>query len=198
MMDSSRKLLIIVLFLIAMLITACGSAPVEETATDTQSPTLTLIPTKAFTATPAGTSTPTTLEILQAKDPDFEIIFNDQGCTLFGPMEITRGEYLVVLHNQTELPAVLWMANYFGGGSFDDHLRWREENCGGQGTHCEDEDGNEISYSLVAWMGPKLQANVGEEVYYKVYDVKNAREHSFWVSLDRWWGWLCAPVQVNN
>lgn len=198
MMDSSRKLLIIMLFLIAMLITACGSAPVEETATDTQSPTLTIIPTKAFTATPAGTSTPTTLEILQAKDPDFEIIFNDQGCTLFGPMEITRGEYLVVLHNQTELPAVLWMANYFGGGSFDDHLRWREENCGGQGTHCEDEDGNEISYSLVAWMGPKLQANVGEEVYYKVYDVKNAREHSFWVSLDRWWGWLCAPVQVNN
>lgn len=197
-MDSSRKLLIIVLFLIAMLITACGSAPGEGTATDTQSPTLTLIPTKAFTATPAGTSTPTTLEILQAKDPDFEIIFNDQGCTLFGPMEITRGEYLVVLHNQTELPAVLWMANYFGGGSFDDHLRWREENCGGQGTHCEDEDGNEISYSLVAWMGPKLQANVGEEVYYKVYDVKNAREHSFWVSLDRWWGWLCAPVQVNN
>lgn len=197
-MDSSRKLLIIVLFLIAMLITACRSVPVEETATDTQSPTLTLIPTKAFTATPAGTSTPTTLEILQAKDPDFEIIFNDEGCTLFGPKEITRGEYLVVLHNQTELPAVLWMANYFGGGSFDDHLRWREENCGGQGTHCEDEDGNEISYSLVAWMGPKLQANVGEEVYYKVYDVKQAREHSFWVSSDRWWGWLCASIDVSK
>jgi hypothetical protein len=195
---SFRKLLIIVLFLVALLITACGSAPVEETAPDTQSPTLTLMPTKASTATPAGTSTPTTLEILQDKDPDFEIIFNDEGCTLFGPMEITRGEYLVVLHNQTELPAVLWMENYFGGGSFDDHLRWREENCGGQGTHCEDEDGNEISYSLVTWMGPKLQAHDGIQTYYKIYEVKQAREHSFWVSLDRWWGWLCAPVQVNK
>ncbi len=198
MMDSSRKLLIIVLFLIAMLITACGSVPVEETLTDAPLPTLTLIPTKAFTATPAGTSTPTTLEILRARDPDFEIIFNDQGCTLFGPKEITRGEYLVVLHNQTELPAVLWMENYFGGGSFDDHLRWGEENCGGQGTHCEDEDGNAISYSKVTWMGPKKQANDGIKTYYKVYDVKQAREHSFWVSLDRWWGWLCAPVQVSK
>jgi hypothetical protein len=195
---TSRKLLIIVLFLITMLITACGSAPVEETAIDDPLPTLTLVPTIAFTATPAGTPTPTTLDILQAKDPDFEIIFNDQGCTLFGPMEITRGEYLVVLHNQTELPAVLWMENYFGGGSFDDHLRWREENCGGQGTHCEDEDGNEISYSLVTWMGPKLQAHDGIQTYYKIYEVKQAREHSFWVSLDRWWGWLCAPVQVNK
>jgi len=195
---TSRKLLIIVLFLITMLITACGSAPVEETAIDDPLPTLTLTPTIAFTATPVGTPTPTTLEILQARDPDFEIIFNDQGCTLFGPMEITRGEYLVVLHNQTELPAVLWMENYFGGGSFDDHLRWREENCGGQGTHCEDEDGNEISYSLVTWMGPKLQAHDGIQAYYKIYEVKQAREHSFWVSLDRWWGWLCAPVQVSK
>jgi len=154
---SFRKLLIIVLFLVALLITACGSAPMEETATDTQSPTLTLMPTKTFTATPAGTSTPTTLEILQAKDPDFKIIFNDEGCTLFGPMEITRGEYLVVLHNQTELPAVLWMEK-----------------------------------------GPKKQAHDGITTYYKVYDVKQAREHSFWVSLDRWWGWLCAPIQVSQ
>ena len=195
---SSRKLMIIVVFLFAMLITACGSSPVEEAPTDTPLPTLTLLPTKAFTATPAGTSTPTTLEILQAKDPDFEIIFNDEGCTVFGPKEITPGEYLVVLHNQNELPANLWMENYFGGGSFEDHLHWREENCGGQGTHCEDEDGGEINYTLMTLMGPKLQAHDDIKTYYKVYEVKQAREHSFWVSLDMWWAWLCAPIQVNN
>ncbi|MEE8355966.1 MAG: hypothetical protein V3R33_01540 [Anaerolineales bacterium] len=192
---SPSKLLIFVLVLIAMLITACASSPVEEAPTVAPLPSLTVTPT---TATPAGTYTPTTLEILQARVPDFEITFNDQGCTVFGPKEITRGEYLVVLHNQTELPANLWMYNYFGEGSFEDHLHWREENCGGQGTHCEDEDGGEIMYSLVTWMGPKLQAHDGINTYYKVYDVKQAREHSFWVSMDMWWGWLCAPIQVNQ
>lgn len=198
MMRVSRKLLIIMTLLLTLTIASCGPTPTEEAAPDTPQPSKTPQPTIAPTATPAGTSTPTYLEILQARPPDFEITFTNQGCIVFGPKEITPGEYLVVLHNQTELPAVLWMANYYGGGSFEDHMQWREENCGGQGTHCEDEDGNEMSYELVTWMGPKIQANDGIMSYYKVYDVKQAREHSFWVAWDGWWGWLCAPVQVKK
>jgi hypothetical protein len=197
MINLTRKLLINLTFLVVFTITACGPTSTEEAIPDTPQPSKTPQPTIAPTETPAGTPTLTTLEILQARPPDFELTFTDEGCTVFGPKEINRGEYLVVLHNQTELPTVLWMANYYGGGSFEDHMLWREENCGGQGTHCEDEDGNEMGYGLVTWMGPNIQANDGIKTYYKVYDVKQAREHSLWVALDGFWGWLCAPIQVK-
>ena len=124
--------------------------------------------------------------------------FDEDGCTVEGPSELKIGEYLIVLHNQTDLPANLWLGSYFGEGTFDNHLKWREEICGGQGTHCEDDEGNEMGYEFLTWHGPIKQAKEGEETYYKIYEVKMKRQYFLWVSSDRWWGWLCSPIQVSN
>ena len=109
-------------------------------------------------------------------EPDFIVTFDGKSCIVEGPADVSPGEYLVVLYNQTDLPAVLWVAPYQSEGSYEDHFQWREENCGGQGAHCEDKDGNEIMYNLIGWPNAKNQAQEGNKVYYKVYDIKIQRE----------------------
>ncbi len=186
---------------------ACGPSPEELAATSfvetdaaANNTSFLATPESAVTLTsiPEQRQKPTMLEILQAREPDFIITIIDKRCMVEGPSEMHPGEYLAALYNQTDLPAVLWMANYRRGGSYEDHLRWREENWGGQGTYCENEGDGEIGYSLVGWMNAKQQAQDGIETYYKVYDVKITREHLFFVSLDRYFGWLCVPVQVKK
>jgi hypothetical protein len=173
---------------IALCMAACGSTEVQQTAPDTQAPTTTSIP--------EPTQKPPALAKLEAMEPDFIVTFDGKSCIVEGPAEVSQGEYLVVFYNQTDLPATLWVAPYQSEGSYEDHSHWREENCGGQGGHCEDKDGNEIGYSLIGWPNAINQAQEGNNVYYKVYDIKIQREHVIWVSSNAWWGWMCAPLQV--
>ena len=182
------------IILIALFLSGCGSSPEEITPTYTPIPSSTI----QITKTPSGTATPTTLEILKAMTPAYEVYFDGEECIVEGPSEINTGEYFIILHNQTDLPAILGLGSYFGEGTFDEHLLWREENCGGQGSHCEDDEGNEIGYSFATWYFPNKQAHEGRETYYKVYDITLEREYLITVSLDGWWGWLCAPIQVSK
>jgi len=182
------------LMLLCILLSACGPSPEQEAPPNTHLPS----PTIQITKTPAGTAAPTTLEILKDMDPTYEINFDGEECIVEGPSELNPGEYVVILHNQTDLPLNLWLGSYFGEGTFDDHLLWREENCGGQGTHCEDEEGNEISYTFAKWHNPLKQAQEGKETYFKLYEITLERQYFLWVSLDRWWGWNCAPIQVSK
>ena len=179
------------LFIIMTLFFSSGCGPsLEDQAATSAAQTA-----AAVTDTP---SSPTTLDNLKDMDPTYEIFFDGETCIVDGPAELTPGEYMFILHNETDLPATLWLASYFGEGSFDDHLLWKEENCGGQGSHCENAEGNMISYSLISWGNAKKQAQEGIEDYYKIYDISYIREHAIYVSSDGWWGWICAPIQVSN
>ncbi len=177
------------IILIALFLSGCGPSPEQKAATNTPIPS----PTIQITKPPAGTVTPTILEILKAMNPTYEIYFDGEECIVEGPSELNTGEYFFILHNQDELPATLWLGSYFGEGTFENHLLWREENCEGQGSHCD-----EISYSFATWNNPKKQAHEGRETYYKVYDIPLEREYFITVSLDGWWGWLCTSIQVSK
>ena len=144
-----------------------------------------------------STSQPTSLDILKAMDPTFEIYFDGESCEVEGPSEINPGEYLFVLHNDTDLPASVTIGSYFGEGSYENHFQWREENCGGQGTDCKDADGNNISYSLATWYNTKKLAKEGKQTYYKLFDISMKREYNIWVYSDGIYGWLCAPFNVQ-
>ena len=183
------------IILVALFLSGCGPASEEQTAAvqevSVSEPTLT--PAIQITKTPAGTAPPTTLEMLKALSPDYQIYIDGEECIVEGPSELTTGEYFFILHNQDELPATLWLGSYFSEGTFENHLLWREENCGGQGSHCD-----HISYAFATWYNAKKQAQEGRETYYKVYDITLEREYFIWVSLDGWWGWNCAPIQVSK
>ncbi|HDD62518.1 MAG TPA: hypothetical protein ENF22_08340 [Chloroflexi bacterium] len=181
---------------IALCMVACGSTEIPLTALDTESPTTPSAPEPTQEPTQKPTQKPPALATLESGEPDYIVTFDGKSCIVEGPAEVSPGEYLVVLYNQTDLPATLWVALYQSEGSYEDHLLWREENCGGQGTNCKDEDGREMSYNLIRWSNAKNQAQDGIKVYYKVYDLTIQREHVIWVSSDSWWGWLCAPFQV--
>ena len=144
------------------------------------------------------TTKPPPLATLEARSADFVIDFDDDGCTVVGPGSVQIGEYHFVVNNQSDLPLTLWVAPYIGEGSFEDHWTWREENCGGQGAHCENEEGEFQSYSLVAWTNPIQSANDGIQTYYKVYDLNKSGEYVIWVSKDGYYGYLCEPLQVTN
>ena len=183
-----KNFLIIFILVILALLVSCSPAGIEE-----------ISPTPVDTdVQPEETSKPTTLNQLKAMDPNYEIFIDGKECIVEGPAELSTGEYLFILHNQTDLPATLWLANYYGEGSYENHLLWRDENCGGQGSHCEDEEGNYISYPNVAWINAKKQAQDGIETYYKIYNITYQRQYLIEVSIDAWWGFLCAPIQVSD
>jgi hypothetical protein len=142
-------------------------------------------------------SLPTSLDILKAMEPTFEIFFDGESCVVEGPSAINPGEHLFVLHNDTDLPASVTIGSYFGEGSYEDHYQWREENCGGQGTDCKDSDGIDISYSLATWYSPKKLAREGQQTYYKLFDISMKREYNIWVYSNGVYGWLCAPFQIQ-
>ena len=191
----NKGLIIGVIFLIFSLsISGCGPSPEQETAANTSIPS----PTIQIIKTPEGTAAPTTLEILKAMTPSYEVYFDGVECIVEGPSELNTGEYFFILHNQTDPPASLGLGSYFGEGTFDDHLLWREENCGGQGSHCEDDEGQLKTYTYVTRYNPNKVAREGIETYYVVYDITMERQYSIVVYSDGWWSWLCAPIQVSN
>ena len=167
--------LLLVLFLFVF-VTGCQSSDVEPPPT------------------PEPTSRPALLQTLEVRTPDFEIFFDDENCTVEGPDEIKIGEYFVVLHNDVDLPAQFFIDRYTGEGSFEDHLAWREEKCGGQGSHCEEED----YYPRVALLNAISQANDGHKTYYKVFNFTMPGNYIIGVSKDGWWGWMCKPLTVTN
>lgn len=157
-------------------------------------------PLSTDTATEAESTTssqPTSLDILKAMDPTFEIYFDGESCVVEGPSEINPGEHLFVLHNDTDLPASVTIGSYFGEGSYEDHYQWREENCGGQGSDCKDADGNNMSYTLASWYSAKRSANEGRQTYFKLFDISMKKEHNIWVYSNSIYGWLCAPFNVQ-
>ena len=170
-----------------VILTSCSPLPEEH-------PLPTETPPEAETA---STSQPTSLDILKAMDPTFEIFFDGESCVVEGPSEINVGEYLFVLHNDTDLPASITIGSYFGEGSYNDHFQWREENCGGQGTDCKDDNGKNMSYTLATWYSAKRRANEGRQTYFKLFDISMKREHNIWVYSDGIYGWLCAPFIVK-
>ena len=183
-----KVLMIIIALVILAILVSCSPAGTNELSP----------PPEETDAQPEVTKKPTTLDQLKEMDPTYEIFFDGEECIVEGPAELTPGEYFFILHNQTDLPAILWLGDYFGEGSFDDHMLWREENCEGQGSHCENEEGIGIDYSNVRWMNAKKQANEGRETYYKLYEFSYQRQHIIYVASDAWWGWLCAPIQISN
>lgn len=172
-----------------IIILSCSAAP-EIQALPSATATV-ILPTE----TP---SKPTTLDLLKEIDPTFEVFFDGESCEVEGPSEISFGEHLFILHNDTDLPASITLGSYFGDGSFEDHFQWREENCGGQGTHCEDKDGNLISYAEATWYSPKKSAKEEQLTYYKLFQIDMEREYVIWVYSDGFWGWLCAPFQAGK
>ena len=195
MAQFNKGLIIGVIFLIfSFPISGCGPSPEQETSVNTPIPSSTI----QITKTPSETARPTTLEILKAMRPDYHVYFDGEECIVEGPSEINTGEYLFILHNQTDLPTILVLGSYFGEGTFDNHLYWLEENCEVQGFHCEDDDGFMFSYVFVTGYFPKKQANEGYETYYRLYDITMERQYLIEVFLDGYWGWLCAPIQVSN
>jgi hypothetical protein len=119
-------------------------------------------------------------------------------CRVMGPSEIPPGEYLFVLYNLTDSHSNVSVGSYMEGGSYEDHFQWREENCGGQGTDCEEVAGKNISYAFATWYYAKIKANEGEETFYKVFDLTKEREHVIWAYSDWRFGWMCAPFQVTK
>jgi hypothetical protein len=173
---------LILLIFVSILSTACGSAP-EEAAVPPEE----VLPTKSEK-----------LKEFEAMEPTFVIQFDGEECLVEGPSEVKFGEYLFVLHNHTDLPASQALGSYFGEGSYENHFQWREENCGGQGTYCEDEEGIYQSYSLATWYNPINQTHDGDKAYYKIFKVDTEREYVIWAYSDLHWGWLCAPFQVTK
>lgn len=195
------KVVIFILFLLLIILCSACSPTEEKSAvvpTEKIKEDSTEVQQPSATPEPSPTAKSTTLDFLQSLEPDFEVFFDGEDCVVEGPSEISLGEYLVVVYNETEINTQGWMANYHKEGSFDDHLLWREENCGGQGTHCEDENGVGISYNLVSWMFPTKQARDGAESHYTLWEVKQTREHSIVVTDDREFEWLCSAIQVNK
>ena len=188
------------IILLTLFIFGCGPTPEEQTAVvqEVSVSESTITPLIQITKTPVRTATPTTLEMFKAMSPDYHVYFDGEECIVEGPSEINTGEYLFILHNQTDLPTILVLGSYFGEGTFDNHLYWLEENCEVQGFHCEDDDGFMFSYVFVTGYFPKKQANEGYETYYRLYDITMERQYLIEVSLDGYWGWLCAPIQVSN
>jgi len=184
----------VLILIFGLVISGCGPSPEQEAAPNIDLPS----PTIQITKPPAGTKAPSTLEILKDMDPTYEIFFDGEECIVEGPSELNTGEYLFILNNQTDLPANLSLGSLFGERTFDDYLLWQEENCGGEGSHCEDDDGQYISFEFATWYNPKKQANEGIETQYKLFDINMEREYLIWVDLDMWWGWLCAPIQVSK
>jgi hypothetical protein len=153
-------------------------------------------PVAESTSTTEPTSKPVMLQTLEVGIPDFEVFFDGNDCIVKGPDDIKKGEYLVVLHNQTELMANLTLMNYPGEGSYEEHLAWRENNNCGQGIRCENEKGELLSYNAV-WMNAIKQSTDGITTSYKIYDVSFDRQYSFYVGSDNR-GWLCGSVEVIN
>jgi hypothetical protein len=184
----------IYILLLSILLSGCGPSSAQNAATNTPVPT----PNIQIAKTPADTAAPTTLEILKPITPTFEIYIDGEECIVEGPSELSPGEYLFILHNETDLPANVTIGSFFGEKTFDDYLLWREENCGGQGSHCEDDKGQYISYQYARWFNPNKQANEGRETQYKLFEIKLEGEYVITANLDGWWGWICAPIQVSN
>lgn len=191
---------ILVFIIISLLLcAACDTATEEATPLFTNTPVPPDTPVPTDPPIEAPTVKPSTLDILKEMEPLFIAHIDGEKCIVEGPAEVKTGEYLVVLHNTSDLPANLWIGSYFGEGSFEAHRQWREENCGGiEGVHCEDEDGNAIGYSKVTWEQTLKQAQEGEETYYKLYNFEKERQYTVYVSLDGWWGWPCYPFQVTK
>ena len=97
-MANPTKHLFYLVPVIALCMSACGSTEVQQIALDTQAPTTTSIPEPA--------QKPPALAKLEAMEPDFIVTFDGKSCIVEGPAEVSPGEYLVVLYNQTDLVGV--------------------------------------------------------------------------------------------
>ena len=178
MKSSSMKVILSFLGLaVSICLTACSPFSGDQTLPSAAPP---------LAETTATSSKPTNLDILKEMDPTFGIFIDGEECEVDGQSEIKFGEYLFVLHNDTDLPASMTIGSYFSEGSSQDHSLWREENCGGQGAHCEAEEGTGISYSLATWYNPKKLAQDEESAYIKLFEVNMEREYVIWVYSDHY------------
>ena len=193
MMDRKLILHISILFT-CFIFTACttpqNEQDLKEVSQSGGEPTSPLLP--------EPTQKSSALATLENMEPIYEIFFDGAVCRVEGPDQITPGEQNFILHNSSDLSATLWVAEYKGEGSYEDHLAWREQyECAHPGARCEDEDGNLESYAKILWMNPIKQANEGTSIYYRVYDLTSSGEYLIYIGSNNL-GWLCMPFSVGN
>ncbi len=125
---------------------------------------------------------------LIATSPSVEITFDGNECKFHGANEITIGEHVFLLHNQSGHRSFLIVGRLFAEKSWDDYLQWFEDNCGPPGSTCEGEP------PWLAWLFPVKSADQGLDKRYWQYDLN--LEAEYLTVVDDGGFWLCNSFKV--
>ena len=134
---------------------------------------------------------PDTEATLIAMSPSLEITFDGNEWKFNGEYEITTGEHVFLLHNQSGHRSFLIVGRLYTEKRWDDYLQWFEDDCGPPGSTCE---GDEPSW--LSWLFPIKSTDKGLDKRYHQYEVNLEAEYLIVVeSSDGGW-WPCNTFQV--
>lgn len=139
---------------------------------------------------PMGTPTTDARATLIASPTTFEITFDGETCVVDGPEEVTMGEHMLVLHDRSDLSAYHVVVRHYPDHSFEDEMKWVEENCGPPGSYCDGDSG------LIAGYQPSKSTIDAEGNSYKLIDFAFEAEHSLWVGTPQGYWWPCSAFFV--
>jgi len=128
------------------------------------------------TSTPTSTSTPQPAEIT------FEVTFDEnENCIVAGPTEVTTGEYLFLLNNQSGRKVDIAITHLIDGHTYQDLLDLQE----GYGQ----------PFVKVYWMSQPNYFTRDHKVWH--YSLDEAGEHAILLLQHVFEGiWICQPIQV--
>ncbi len=127
---------------------------------------------------------------LIATSPSVEITFDGNECKFHGANEITTGEHVFLLHNQSGHRSFLIVGRLLVEKSWDDYLQWFEDECGPPGSSsmgCEP--------PWISWLFPVKSTDQGLDKHYSQYNLNLEAEYLFVVESDGGW-WPCNTFQV--
>ena len=127
---------------------------------------------------------------LIATSPSLEITFDGNECKFKEENEITTGEHVFLLHNQSGQRSFLIVGRLYAEKRWDDYLQWFEDECGPPGSSsmgCEP--------PWISWPFPVKSTDQGLDKHYSQYNLNLEAEYLFVVESDGGW-WPCNTFQV--
>jgi len=133
---------------------------------------------------------PDTEATLIAMSPSLEITFDGNECKFNGENEITTGEHVFLLHNQSGHKSFIIVGRLYTEKRWDDYLQWFEDECGPPGSSAS---GCEPPW--VSWLFPVKSTDQDLDKHYSQYDLNFEAEYLIVVESSGGW-WPCNTFQV--
>jgi hypothetical protein len=177
-----KKTLISIFFV--FLLTACTQTTEIPTTTNTKEPIAT--PTKIVKPTITSTAKPTNTDLpppskSQSIEIEFEVTFDGNGCTVFGPSEVPIGNYSFLLNNVSGRRVKLVVGQLLDGHTFQDLV------------DLQTEPGD--TYGIEPWMSKPFYYTKDHKIY--TVSLDETGEHGIAIGeYSHESSWLCAPFQV--